>query len=267
MVLMSPGASGSSTVTFNNAMRNATFNNNQFYKNGYSAKETTTTEQHRIWLDLESPSGTVNRTLVGYVEGATQANDRLYDAFTDYKPTQNFYSLIDSEIVLIQGRSLPFDTNDIVPLGLKAPTNGTYTIAIAAVDGLFSGGNQIVYLEDKLLNIIHNLTASQYQFATNQGIINNRFVLRYTKNTLSNEDVFALENSILVYTNDKLNVKSTLEPIKEVIVYDVLGRMLINSKKINTNHFVATGLNPRQTTLIVKATLENGTVVIKKVLY
>ena len=50
--------------------------------------------RHRIWLDLVSPTNETTRTLVAYVDGATLAKDRMFDAFTDYKSAQNFYSLI-----------------------------------------------------------------------------------------------------------------------------------------------------------------------------
>jgi hypothetical protein len=263
MVLMNPGLPGSSTVTFNNTMRDATFANNQFYKNSNAI---TTVERHRIWLDLITPTGSVNRTVVGYIDGATQAEDRLYDAFTDNKPSQNFYSLINNKPMVIQGRELPFDINDTVPMGVQIPTNGTYTIAIAAIDGLFSGGDQTIYLEDKLLNTIHNLKASQYQFMSNQGIINNRFVLRYINNTLSNTD-FDYSNEIKIFANNCINISSINQSIKEVIVYDILGKVLIDKKEIGKKEISLNQLKPTTNVLIVKVILDNNGIIIKKVIF
>jgi hypothetical protein len=260
MVLMNAGAPGSSTVTFNNSMRSATFTNNQFYKNG------NTVEQNRIWLDLVSPTGEVNRTLVGYVDGATNAEDRLYDMFTDNKPNMNFYSLIDGNPMIIQGKTVPFDINDIIPMGVQIPASGTYNIAIADVDGLFTAGAQIVYLEDKSLNVIHNLTASQYQFTAEQGIINDRFVLRYTENALSNND-YNYANDIKVYTNNGINVTSTAESIKDIVIYDVLGKTLLNKENISKHEVILNELKPTTNVLIVKVVLENNNVVMKKVIY
>ncbi|WP_394759056.1 GEVED domain-containing protein [Flavobacterium sp.] len=266
MVLMTAGAAGSATVTFNNAMRSAAFANNQFYRSGNSNKATSINDDSRIWLDLVGSTGNVSRTLVGYVNGATQDEDRLYDSFTDNKPTQNFYSLINNEPMLIQGRTLPFDISDQVPLGVKVPTNGTYNIAIATVDGLFTDGAQIVYLEDKLLNVIHNLTASQYQFTANQGTVNDRFVLRYTENALSNND-FNYANDVKVFANNGINITSTTESIKEIIVYDVLGKTLLDMKNISKHEVILNELRPTKNVLIVKVILANDTVVIKKVVY
>jgi hypothetical protein len=266
MVLMNAGAPGSGSVTFNNTMRSATFANTQFYKNGSSNHSATVSEQNRIWLDLVSSTGTVSRTLIGYLDGATQANDRLYDAFTDNKNSQNFYSLINNEAMLIQGRSLPFDNNDLVPLGVKIPTNGTYNIAIATVDGVFANGVQTVYLEDKLLNIVHNLTASQYQFTENQGTVNDRFVLRYTNNSLSNSD-FDYSNEVKIYANNSINISSMNQSIKEAIVYDVLGKILVYKKDISKKEISLNELKSTTNVIIVKVILENNNVVIKKVIY
>ncbi|WP_395056594.1 GEVED domain-containing protein [Flavobacterium sp.] len=263
MVLMNAGAAGSNTVTFNNSMRSPDFANNQFYKN---ANTTNTLEKNRIWLDLVSSTGEVNRTLVGYVEGATKDEDRLYDMFTDNKPSQNFYSLINENPMIIQGKALPFDINDTIPMGVQIPASGTFNIAIAEVDGLFKGGAQIVYLEDKLLNVIHNLTAAPYQFLADQGITNDRFVIRYTKKAFSNND-FNSSNNIKVFTNGGINIISTKENIKDIIIYDVLGKTLLDKKNVSKHEVILTELRPTTNVLVVKVILANDTVVIKKVIY
>ncbi len=268
LVLMNNGggAPSTATVTFNNTMRSATHNNSQFYKNSDSNK--TTEEQHRLWIDLIAPTGTVNRTLLGYSDGATQAKENLYDAITDYKPSQNFYSIIDEEPMLIQGRALPFDTDDIVPMGMKIPTNGTYHIAIAAADGLFTGGAQIVYLEDKLLNVIHNLTASEYQFTAEQGIINDRFVLRYTNQVLSATDNDLLGNNVTIFaSNNEIQINSTTDSIKDYTVYNVLGQTLATKNNVNANQSIVNSIIKNNQTLIVKIVLENGQTVVKKIIF
>ena len=155
MVMMDNGAPGKGIVTFNNTMRNASFANTQFYKT--EENKANATEKSRIWIDLVAPNGSVNRTVIGYVEGATNERDNLYDAFTDYKPTENFYSLLGEEPMVIQGKKLPFDKKDIVPIGMKIGNSGNCSIAIAIVNGIFSSKKQTIYLEDKKLNKIHEL--------------------------------------------------------------------------------------------------------------
>ncbi|MEO8235773.1 MAG: T9SS sorting signal type C domain-containing protein [Flavobacterium sp.] len=269
MVLMNPGLMGSGTVTFNNGMRSTAFANNQFYRNSDLIQSTTATqEQHRIWLDLVTPTGSVNRTVVGYVTGATQEEDRLYDAFTDNKPSQNFYSLIEDKPMVIQGRALPFNVNDLVSMGIQIPTDGTYTIAIATVDGLFSGKAQKIYIEDKLLNTINDITDSPYQFTATQGITNDRFVLRYTNQTLSNTDFNLNENTVTVFaSNNGIQINSSLESIKNYTVYNVLGQILTEKNNLNTNESVVSSILKNNQALIVKVTLTNGQTVIKKIIF
>lgn len=267
-VLMNPGAATTSTATFNNSMRNIGYSNSQFYRNSNVANSEPggDVERHRIWLDLVGPTNETTRTLVAYVEGATLAKDRMFDAFTDYKLAQNFYSLIDDQIMTIQGRGLPFNQEDRVPLGVKIPSNGIYKIAIATVDGLFSL-NQAIYLEDTALGIIHDLRQAPYTFTGTSGIVNNRFVLRYTNETLGNDDFETLNDSVIVTTGNELTISSLKESIKEVIVYDVLGRLIERKSNINALNVTLSGLNKMNNALIIYVALDNGNQVVKKIIY
>ncbi len=266
MVLMVPGGATTSTVTFNNSMRSKTFANNQFWKSA-NATNTNTVEKHRIWVDLVSPTETT-RTLVGYVEEATQGLDNTFDAFTDYKPSQNFYSIINNNPYIIQGRSLPFDVNDRVPMGIKIPANGIYSIAIATVDGLFADRTQKIYIEDKLLNTINDLTDSPYQFTATQGVTNDRFVLRYTNQALSNNDYVLVGNGVSIFgSNNEIRINSSLENIKDYTVYNVLGQILASKNNVNANQSAVSSIMKSNQTLVVKVILENGQTVIKKVLF
>jgi len=271
-VLMDAGAATVSSVTFNNSMRDKGYSNSQFYRTSNPSNNSQSLlenlERHRIWVDLVSPTNETTRTLVAYVEGATESKDRLFDALTDYKNAQNFYSLIGSDVMTIQGRSLPFKVEDRVPMGIKVATSGTYTIAIATVDGLFANGSQIIYLEDRLLNTIHNLTNAPYQFNTPQGIINDRFVLRYTDQSLGTDDFDAVEKGLKIYpSNNVIKIDSSLETIKDYVVYDVLGRTLATAKNVNTNQSVIHSIMKNNQALIVKVTLANGQIVTKKIIF
>jgi hypothetical protein len=272
-VVMNDGAATSAplpTVTFNNSMRSKLYNNSQFYRNA-NQKNTANfdnIEKHRIWLDIVSQTGEIARTVVGYVAGATQEKDRIFDAYSSYQPELNIFSLINEEIMTIQGRSLPFENTDAVPMGIKVPTNGTYTIAINAVDGLFANNGQTIYLEDKLTNTIHNLSITPYQFNVNQGLSNDRFVLRYTDAALANPDFEALSNSVSVYASSNvIKINSSIENIKNYQIYDVLGRTLATGETINNKQIDVTSILKNNQALIIKTTLENGQVVTKKIVF
>ena len=191
-VLMNAGAAASETVTFNNSMRDKGYSNSQFYRSSNNTQ--LESEKSRIWLDLTTPSNEATRMLVAYVDDATNHRDRMYDALTDYKSAQNFYTLIGGDAFAIQGRA-PFVEEDKVPVGFKTSIPGIHSISIATVDGLFQRG-QNIYLEDKELNIIHDLRQSPYSFYAFSGVNNERFVLRYTDARLSNDDTNVIENNI-----------------------------------------------------------------------
>ena len=90
----------------------------------------------------------------------------------------DFYSIAANQKLTIQSRSLPFANTDAVPLGYKTTVAGAYKIKIDHADGLFLG-NQNVYLKDNLLNIIHDIKATEYSFSSSAGTFNNRFEIVY----------------------------------------------------------------------------------------
>lgn len=261
---MANGTTGN--VTFNNSMRILN-NNSRFYRseNTTNNSEVANFDRQRLWLNLSNNNGGFSQIMVGYAEGASLAWDRGFDGEALAGNAVKFYSLGADKKLTIQGRPWPLVQDDLVPLGFKSTAQGNYTIGIDHFDSEFN--NQNIYLEDRQLNIIYDLRSAPYSFSSPIGTFEDRFVLRYTNSTLSTNNVSALENSIIFYNDNKLNVKSTLEPIKEITIYDVLGRILLKSSKVNANHFVAETLSPTQSTLVVKVTLENNVVINKKVIY
>jgi hypothetical protein len=266
---MKDGAADTQSVVFKNNMRNRTHNNSNFFR---TAEQKSTNlaelEKHRIWLDLIDATGASIRTLVGYVPGATLAKDNMFDAYTKVGASQNFYSIIGNEVMTIQGRPAPFDNTDVVPMGIKVNTSGNYTIAIGAVDGLFEDANQNIYLEDTALNSIHDLRQAPYVFSAVAGRYDTRFKLRYTNSAaLGTDDFETLNNSVVVSTpgNNQIALQSTIENMKTVVVYDVLGRIVYNNTRVNAGQLQINDLVLSQQALIVKITLENGLVVTRKI--
>ncbi|TRX33532.1 T9SS sorting signal type C domain-containing protein [Flavobacterium sp. ZT3R18] len=176
------GAGFTGNVTFNNSMRVGVANSNaQFFK-GTNSKNTAIVK-HRVWLNLTNDKGAFKQTLVGYVTGATLGNDIAFDGESfDGNKYIDFYSINDSKNLVIQGRALPFEKTDKVPLGYKTTVEGTFAISIDKVDGVLA--SQTVFVEDKVTNVIHNLKNGAYSFSTLKGVFNDRFVLRYTDNSV-----------------------------------------------------------------------------------
>ena len=260
-VQMMDGVAATQDVTFNNSLRSPSYANNQFYRT--ATNESPDRIASRIWLDIVDNNNNSDRTLIGYTEGATAAKDRLYDAVTAVGLTMKIYSLIENDLMTIQGKSYPIDINDKVALGVNIMADGNYIIAIAALDGVVS--DLPIYLEDKTVNVIHDLKQAPYSFASSVGQFNDRFVLRYNNETLGNED-FETNNEVLVIANNAIEVVSTGMAIDNLRVYNVLGQLLLDSE-VNSNTFVTSKLQKNNTALLVQITLENGAKVTKKIVF
>jgi len=260
-VAMVDGSAATGTVTFTNSLRNKTYGNTTNINFLRSENN-----EGRIWLNLvDSNNNSSYRTLIGYVDEATNDKDQLHDAIINSDGFVKIYSLIEEQPVVIQGRQLPFNDQDRIPIGYDIATAGNYSIAIHTVDGLFTG-NQDIYLEDLTLNIMHDLKQSPYQFTTTAGVFRNRFVLRFTNSTLSNND-FEINNSVIVYINDKINIQSGREDIRTVEVLDLLGRSILLLEDINSKTVQVGNIVKNNTPLIIKIKLSDNRIISKKIIF
>ena len=266
-ILMRDAGGTTENVLFTNAMRSHNHRNDQFFRSSTITNlNSSEIERHRIWLKMISPNMISTDMLVGYATGASNNLDDTFDAMNKgIKANYELYSMAENQGLLIQGRSLPFDQNDRIPLGAAISNNGIHTIAISETDGLFSLNKQSIYLEDLVLGITHDLRAAPYTFTATPGRYENRFVLKFNNETLSNEDFVA--NSITVYTNESININVPNQQIKTVRVYDLLGKSLGTFTNINSDSFSSKNVSKTQSPLLVEITLENGAVVTKKVIY
>jgi len=255
-------ASGSGVVKFTNEMRIGG-DNNQFFK---TAKKNTI-EKNRIWLNLTNAKGAFKQVLVGYIEGASNAWDENFDAATmNSNSFIDFYSINDGKKLTIQGRALPFENTDVVLLGYKTTVAGEFTIAIDHVDGLFD--NQAVYLEDKVTGIVTDLQTGNYTFTTAIGTFIDRFTISYIKKTLGTDDFENLAETIFVSVKDKnIKVTSSKEALKEVVVFDILGKMLYHKNKIANTELQISNLQSASQILLVKVILENGNSTSRKIVF
>ncbi|WP_136667640.1 T9SS sorting signal type C domain-containing protein [Flavobacterium sp. H122] len=259
--------SASANAVFNNSQRSRTHNNSQFFRTS-NAKTATQLEKHRIWLDLVNPNNMATSQMVGYIEGATNSDDFLYEAKTSLMSGFQFYSSIDNKFFKIQGRQLPFDENDVVPLGVIVPADGKYKIAINSTDGLFKDANRKIYVEDKATGDIHDLTTAPYQFNIAKGNYTGRFVLRFTNQRLSNQENTLNENAVTVYVkNNLVGIKSDNEIIKSYEVYNVLGQLLKKKSNVNVLESDVLDLAKNNQALIVRIELENGSSINKKIIF
>ncbi|WP_165570785.1 choice-of-anchor D domain-containing protein [Flavobacterium aquatile] len=253
----------STSLAFDNTMRSTPNNDNQTFKSA-SSELPTTVERNRFWLNLSDATQTIGQTMVSYMTGATNGLDAQIDGKYINDSATALTSLIEGQEYAIQGKTLPFTATDVVPLGFKTETAGDYSISIFDKDGLFANNGQIIYLRDNLTNSIQNLNSGAYNFTSQVGVFNGRFDVIY-QNALSTDVVDFTSNNVSIYNqNNVLNINSGNNTMSTVKVYDVLGRLLAQSNKINASQ---TQINIPATNqaLIVQITSSEGIVVVKKV--
>jgi len=254
------------TVTFNNGMRVAS-SNNQFYRQQQTTSQNVVgSEKHRVWLNLTNEQSAFSQALVGYIANATNDLDWGYDGELFAGNSIALYSVAGDKELSINGRSLPFNEQDFIPLGYKSNANGNLKISIAAADGQLA--NTTIYLQDKVLNIIHNLKESDYEFTTTSGIFKDRFVLRYTEESLGIK-TYADKESIIVYkdSNRNIMINSGLENMNQISIFDISGRLIYERKDVGATNATIESLPVSSQVLLVNIITDNGQKFVKKILY
>ncbi len=246
---------GGTSVTFNNSQR-AGNNAGQFFRMAAP-------ERHRIWLNLTGDGGTYSQMLVGYIEGATMEEDQNIDGKYINDSPIALTTTIAGEDYAIQGRPLPFDASDVVPLKMTVADAGSYTIAIDHLDGLFADG-QDIFLKDKLTGTINDLKAAPYIFSSEAGTFADRFEIVYgTALGIGNHEM--QESRVDVYSHTgSIVVRSTDSAIEKVELFDIDGRLLVQRKAVGANEVVLSAPQASQV-LIVRVTTEDNQTAIKKI--
>ena len=255
------------TLNFTNTMRLGGSTNSQFFRSNSKSKKNVSFDKNRLWLNFSNTEGAFKQTLIGYATGATNEYERTFDGISfDGNTFVDFYSILEDKNFVIQGRALPFLQSDEVPLGYKTTIKGNFTITIFQTDGFFTAQN--VFLEDKMLGVIHNLKEASYNFTTEKGVFNERFVLRYTDKTLGTGDFESEDKTIVVFKEkNELKIKSEFETMKRVTIFDLLGKKVFEETLKDVNEFRTSNIILKNQILIVKVVLTNGQVIAKKVSY
>jgi len=225
-------------------------------------------EIHRVWINLTNTEGLFKQILIGYITGATNGWDQNYDAVTaNANPFADFYSINEGKKLVIQGRAVPFDPADIIPLGYRSSIIGDMTISIDHADGDLL--DKTIYLYDKETGTVHDLKNGGYTFSTLSGVFTNRFIISYSADkSLGVDDLTHIPKNFLVVSKDKtISLISSESALSEVSIFDITGRLLYSNHKIGTSELKISNIHPQDQILLVKTTLDNGQTITKKVLY
>ncbi len=251
-------------LEFNNSMRKGGANT-QFFRSP-NIVNSENRDKNRFWVHIANTQGAYSETLLGYIEGATNGLDDLYDGKKlDGGNYVSLYSILDEEILVIQGRGLPFNDSDVISLGYNCTISGTFSIGMNEFDGLFA--DQDVFLFDKSNEQYTNLKNGSYSFTSATGTFNDRFELRFVQGTLGTNNPIANTNKIDVIRNaNHLEITSSNEQLDSVMVFDMLGRNIYSKDKINQTTFSTRELGVHGQVVIVKVKTTNNAVITKKII-
>ena len=143
----------------------------------------------------------------------------------------------------------------------------TYTISIRQIEG-DDINNATVYLYDKLLNIVANLSIGGYTFTSNAVQNSERFDLLFKERVLGTNDVAIQSIHMLPNpTTGTLIVNSPIANVNQIDVIDIQGRT-VSSQKYDSNNQYIVDLSSLETSMcFVKVYTSEGTLtkrVIKK---
>jgi autotransporter-associated beta strand protein len=246
------------TLTFNNGQRIAN-NANQTFR---TAASTQSIERHRVWLNLTGAAGEFSQMMVGYFTDGTLGLDGTDSKYFNDGTTE-LTSPVNGVACVMNGRPVPFDAADVVPLTYKVATAGTFSVAIDRKDGLFASTTQPIYVHDLTTGTYHNLNDGPYTFTTAVGTFANRLELVY-QNALSTENPTLNANTFTVVKNPTQVQVAATESIDTVRVYDLRGRLIVQQTKVNATQ-VSLPVVGNQVYL-VQVTTTSGLTGVKKVL-
>lgn len=236
-------------VWFHNALRYNLINS-QFFRQKNN--------NNLFRLNLSSKEKNYNQILIGYTEKATNDFDLGIDGKIFEYDEAMLYSLLNDEKYVIQGKG-NFSDDDVVYLGLKIKNKGLYSIFFENKEGVFT--TQKVYLKDNFTGSVSDLS-QPYFFMSEEGAFNNRFEIIYKnekKAVISEDNVATIskENSVLIASSQK--------EISEVIIYDILGK-IIKKQNGNTTNFEIQ-LHKNNQVLLLEITLKDGSKIFQKAIH
>ncbi|UOK42527.1 MULTISPECIES: T9SS type A sorting domain-containing protein [Flavobacterium] len=217
------------TITINNNQRVFKVEspaNSIFFKSTNNAVEEETDNRQKIRLGFESAAGLHRQLLLGTDANTSNLFDLGYDAMM-FDPNQDdMYWYISNEKFVIQAVN-NFNANQIIPIGITISTVGTTNIMIDELENIPASTQ--IYLFDSITGLYHDLRNGNFTAQLPIGEYHDRFSLRFTIETLSANDMDAI-NGILVFadSNHMLNIKNNLTDtiVDSVQLFNILGQSI-----------------------------------------
>lgn len=255
------GSATGTEVVFNNEQR-IDNHADHFFKN--NKIPTSNEEFNRIWLNLTNTTGAFYQMAIGYNSNATNEID-----FNDGKSLGTgpiaLNTYVNTTNLAIQGKALPFNENDVIPLSYRVTDAGNYTIAIDHKDGMFTDETQDIYIKDNWAQTYNQINTTSYTFASTMGTYFDRFELVFKNPSLQTSQSTFTNDSVIVYKkNETIFINSSNTTMKSIKAYDIRGRLLLEKENINTTE---TKINVGNTNeiILIKVMATDKSEITKKV--
>lgn len=241
-------------LSFKNSMRRTTNAGTVFF-----GKES---PRNRYRLQLVKSDGFTIQNAVSYFETGSLGLGKEDTRLPNSAASDALFTYADDAKVVINGRS-SFTPEDVLTLGLRHFTAGTYTIQTVDEEGVFANG-QAIYLKDKQLGIVTDLTKGDYTFTSDSGEYTNRFEIVYAPTLVLATDT-AVKGQIEVFRDaSDFVIRSSEQLISRVEVYDASGRLVISA--LGSDHVLRFSADRLQEGMyFVKTDLKEGGQVTKKI--
>jgi len=220
------GAVGTTTITFNNAMRKSA-SNSTFYKER--------PEMERVWLSVKRANQVSNQILLGLIPDATVGYDPKYDAhkLPAGAPMELSFEQDSGKYVILGQPSISYSEQERLPLYLETNQTGTHEFAFDSTQNVARGNKY--YLIDTKTEISHDLS-TPYIVRLDSGVYQNRFFLLYTD--LINGTNETHNNFVKVYQGaENIRVQSNKLDIKDISIYSTTGALITAKKNHNSPQF------------------------------
>lgn len=243
-----------SSVKFNNEMREITNAGSIFY-----GKEAA---HNRYRLQLRTAENFVVQNAVTYIAAGQNIFGHEDSRIPNSAASDALFTYAGDAKVIINGRSI-FTDEDVLTLGLRHFRAGSYKIEAVDLEGIFAGG-QAIYLKDKALNTMTDLTQGDYTFTSEAGEFTGRFEIVYKPGAVLATDSSAA-SAVEVYRDaTDFVIRSSDKTINHAALYDASGRLISTMKGSGKElRFAANMLADGM--YVLKATLKDGEEVTRKI--
>ena len=248
-------ATSSGTVSFHNSHRSAG-HNDYFINRGLPL--------NRIWIDLQAENeGIYSQNLVAFINGATNNRDRLYDARHMLTGSAYLYTWSDDSVrCVIQGRQAWDGSTRYVQAGIFSTADRPMLLRINRAEGVLD--SIPVFVEDHLLQTVHDLRSGPYRFTAYAGDDPSRFTFIFGQRSLKAGN--AMADEIMVGGRNGLFRIRSPYPLAGVKIFDMSGRELGQVNAASEHEMLLDLRSIPSQALLLRICLDDGRVLDRKVL-